>query len=195
MYQEGLWAAQRWVQNALKAVPSGSKIAPRRTKKALGRRKKVSWTLKNDSKPLPEWSKIWFSLDTSFKNRYFNNVLLKHTCVTSCKCLEVLWSALKPSWNYLGSLRKVFWSLQNDSKPISESAKIVFSLDTSFKNEVLKQYATKTNDGDVLSVFRGSWKRVESLLKPSWTLERGLLVLAERLQTRWFNDGRGPKDL
>ena len=146
MHQKGLWASQRWVEDAPKAAPRRSKRAPRHTKTPLGRLEKVSQKLKIASKSLPKILKTRFSLNTSFKNQYFNNVLLKHTCATSCNCLEVLWSVLTPSWNHIGSLRKAFWSLLEASRSFKNCVFVKYIIE----KWVLKQNDAKTANGDML---------------------------------------------
>ena len=116
-----------------------------------------SWTssevlldAKNKSNSPSDTTQIGFSLDTSLKNRYFNNILPKHTSVTSCKCLEVLWSVFKLYWNHLESFRKAFWSLQNTSNPIPWKRKNRVFVKYVIQKWVLKQYVAKTYNGDVL---------------------------------------------
>ena len=128
LLKDGCRALPPWVR--------GSKTASRRTKTGLGRLKEVSWWLKNTSKPLSETTKIGFSLDTSIENRCFNNRLLNHTCVTSCRCLKVLQSVLKASRYPPGRLSRASWSLH-------ESTKMGVSCDTSFKNRFLNNMLPK----------------------------------------------------
>ena len=121
LLKDGCRALPPWVR--------GSKTAPRRTKTGLGRLKEVSWWLKNTSKPLSETSKIGFSLDTSIKNRCFNNRLLNHTCVTSCRCLKVLQSVLKASRYLLEGFRKPLGAYTKAQKwgfRVIHHSKIVF---------------------------------------------------------------------
>ena len=81
--------------------------------KHLGSLRKAFWSLQNDFKPSSESVKIVFSLDTSFKNEVWNNMLPKHTMATSCRCAEAVWRASKASWSQIGHLRKASWKLQN----------------------------------------------------------------------------------
>ena len=104
------------LKDGCRASPPWVQTTPRRTKTGLGRLKNVSWWLKNTSKPLSETSKIGFSLDTSIKNQCFNNRLLNHTCVTSCRCLKVLQSVLKASRYPPGRLSRASWSLHESTK-------------------------------------------------------------------------------
>ena len=169
-----------WPKMGAERPQSGSKTlqgAPRRTKKALGRVQTVYWTLKNDSKPLWEISTMGFSLYTYLKNQYSRYILLKHTCVTSCNCLERLWSDLKLSWNHLGSVRKAVWSLQHISKP-TQSVKTVFSLCTSFENDfwnnMLPKHTVVTSCRcleELWSASKASWSHIGRLRKASWTLQ------------------------
>ena len=147
MYQEGLWAAQRWVHDAPKVFPRGSKKAPRRTKTAFERLTKVSRTLTASFRPFPETSKRGPSLDTSLTNQYPHTAVPKHTCVTSCKCLfEIMLEALgTPSGVF-----KHFWDSVQRKHTMATSCRCAEALWTA---------------------SNASWSHAERLMKASWTLQ------------------------